>query len=515
MNKLNKKLVLSILIAFLIPVTIFAQQYQIQDVTYDITGSTREYPLRLAVDIDQDRIFNSTQALDAYIDNLKVQFQNQRVLESSDVSYTLGSRTSENIIPVFLTVTTVDSNNLIIAPYPKYDSNEGFTFKADSKDYNFLGSMQTLDAEFYYEWEIGDSSIPGDVDTHTFGTLASFRYPFAIGPIDAFWNNTLGVSYIIGENTPNFEYRTGLSARYDITEIIAIQLELEQGILYDRQYDFFGDTFYFSEEVLLSMPITLVKTDNYGNIVWTPKVSSIFYWDLDGIDPLNEDLYDTTLDFGHSFALGRVDWVENFKDGFTFSFSQTLSLELNDKTLSISGDVAASYFKAFEHLGIKSRLYLMSITNTTDELGDRVRGLKNDFIDTNSAVVVNFDLPIRVWKTDWVGYGLWDWTDFLDFEMQVSPFFDIALGYNEFTNSSFSPKDGWYGAGLEVVGYLEELRSVQGRVSVGVDVVKFADKVGDRVGFVESTVNSLFNTAWRYTEGPEWYEITIGIGLFY
>ncbi len=515
MKKANKKLLLSFFIVFLIPVSIFAQGYQIQDVSYDITGNTREYPLSQAVEIDQKRIFNSVQDLNTYIADLRVQFQNQRVLESSDVSYTLGSRTSENIIPVFVTVTTVDSNNLIIAPYPRYDSNEGFTFKADSKNYNFLGSMQTLDAEIFYEWEIEDPSVANDVDTHTFGTLASFSYPFAIGPIDSFWNNTLGVSYIIGESTPNLEYKTGFSARYDITDIIAIQLELEQGILYDREYDIYGDTFYFSEEVLLSMPITLVKTDNYGNIVWTPKISSVFYWDLDGIDPLNEDLYDTTLDMGHSFSLGRVNWVENFKDGFSFSLSQTLSLELNDRTLYTSGSVSASYFKAFEHLGIKSQLYAVNIINTDTELGGRMRGLRNDFVETNSAIVLNFDLPIRVWRTDWVGYGLWDWTQYLDFEMQVSPFVDVALGYNPLANSTFSIKDGWYGSGIEIVGYLEELRSVQGRVSFGVDVVKFADKVGDRVSFVESAVDSLFNTAWRYTEGPEWYELTIGIGLFY
>ncbi len=512
--KKSKVIYLAVLLS-IVPVALFSQQYQIRDVTYDITGSTQEYPLRQAVDIDTKKVFQSKESLDVYVADLHTQFQSIRVLESVSIIPTLGRANVENIIPVDLRIVTEDTFNIIVAPYPRFDSNDGFSFKIDSKNYNFLGSMQTLDAEVSYEFDFKDPSDPLDKDTHTIGSYASFTYPFGLGPVDLTWKNTLGLSYTIGESEPGIDFASAINATYPINDIISISLGLTQGISYDVDYKRYDDAFYFSEIASFSIPVTLVKTESLGSIKWTPSVSATYYWDLNGINTANEDLYDTTLDFGHSFSLGRVDWFGNFKNGFTFSFSQSLEKEMYMNKFSINNTINASYFKAFKHIGLKSRLYLLDSIGADHEVGDYVRGVRNDYIDTNAVAIINLDLPIKVWQTDWVRYGLWDWTRYLNFELQISPFVDIALGYNPVTNSTYSPKDGWYAGGIEVVGYLNEARSIVGRISGGVDLVQAADKVGDHVSFIDTAVNALFNTSWRSKANPSWYEFSFGIGLFY
>ena len=56
------------------------------------------------------------------------------------------------------------------------------------------------------------------------------------------------------------------------------------------------------------------------------------------------------------------------------------------------------------------------------------------------------------------------------------------------------------------------MKSITGRISLGVDAVKLLDKVGNKISFVEKVTDKIFNTSWR--TGSIW-ELYIGIGLFY
>ena len=60
--------------------------------------------------------------------------------------------------------------------------------------------------------------------------------------------------------------------------------------------------------------------------------------------------------------------------------------------------------------------------------------------------------------------------------------------------------------------YPKKMKSITGRVSLGIDAVKFLDKVGNKISIVDKVTNRVFNTDWRY--GSMW-ELFIGIGLFY
>ena len=52
----------------------------------------------------------------------------------------------------------------------------------------------------------------------------------------------------------------------------------------------------------------------------------------------------------------------------------------------------------------------------------------------------------------------------------MSPFFDAALCYNKITKKYFDLKDGFYGAGLEMIVYPVKWSGITIRASVGIDV---------------------------------------------
>ncbi len=511
-NKIKNCLKLSVVFGVLLCTTFsFAQQYQIHTVVYNSNGRTLQYPLKKAVEIDTTTVFSSQEALDTYVDYLIVQFNNLRVLETATIDTTFGEEVN-TIVPVNLTITTEDSTNFIVFPMPKYSTGSGFSIKLDSKDYNFLGTMETLDAEFFYNFDFADKTDPTSKDTHSFGIYGGYSYPFAIGSVDSSWNNKLGLSYTVGHSAPSVDFSTGLGFYYPITDILAFNLSCTQGIVYDQDYESYGDEFYFSESASFSMPLTLVSTPNFGNFTWTPSISTRYYWDFDRINLLNEDLCNTTVSFGHSFSLGTVNWIGNFKDGFSFSFGQTLALDFCNNNFSTSTYLESKYFKSFEHLGIKSRFYFFQMENTSRSFDGSLRGVYGSGVNSDSGIIVNFDLPITVWQTDWVGYGFWNWMRYVDFEMQISPFFDMAIGQNSKSGRTYSPKDGFYTAGIEVVGYPTKFRNVQGRISFGIDLVNFASKLGKNSDFFDKLANKFFDTGWRT---DNWYELSIGIGLFY
>ena len=133
------------------------------------------------------------------------------------------------------------------------------------------------------------------------------------------------------------------------------------------------------------------------------------------------------------------------------------------------------------------------------------------------AKSLNIDLPIKVVQTDWVNFfnyfGLnWNWTRLFDFELQLSPFFDMSLCKNVKTGTQYLIEDGFYSCGLEMLVFPNKMKSIVGRVSLGVDAVKTLDKIGNKISFVDKVTNRVFNTEWR--SGSMW-ELFIGIGLFY
>lgn len=483
----------------------FAEGYQIVDVQYDLDGRAKEYSLNKKLDIRRDTIFQTEEELKLYIDFVTQKVSDQRVLENTNVSYQLGALNEQGIIPVTLMIAADETWNILPVPYPKYNSNSGFSLKLKVKDYNFLGTMEPLnfDLEFYQEDE---------GTTNVLGLGIDFSIPFQLGVLDAQWNNDISAAYKFGDSKPFFSFSTGLDLAYAF-KYVALQLEAEQSFDIDPSYKEAGDEFYATEYLKFSAPVTLLRTTGpLGNITFTPFTSLTYYWDANGIK--HPDLVGPTVGLGYSFSTGKVNWFGNFRKGFISSLSH--SYDYNFDTTKWSTELAFNFqgFYFFNAIGITTRAKLFTHYDIahgrnagSTNVAEWMRGVydSTDYnegrADLATGFIMNLDFPIRILVTDWMGWGkaifkrdMPSWFSFFDFEMQIAPFVDIALhGADDYCLVHLY--DGFYSAGLEVIVYPAKMRSIQVRASAGLDL-------GAR----------LFDQDWRTKRG---LEIEIGIGLHY
>ena len=496
--------ILCVLILLVNTVFLFAEQYQVVDVHYDLDGRTREYALNKVLDIRRDVVLESEEELKLYVDFIAQKLRDQRVLEDSNVTYELGEAV-DGIVPVTLFIRADETWNILPLPYPKYDSNSGFTLKIKVKDYNFLGTMEPLDfdLEFYQEDE-GTKNV--------LGLGFDFSIPFAIGMFDANWENDASISYTFGNSKPDFSFSTGLDLSYSL-RYVTLKLEAEQSVDLDSEYKDVGDEIYGTEYLKFSTPVTILRTTGaFGNVNFIPFASVTYRWDLDGIQHM--DLVGPSVDLGYSFSTGKVNWFGNFRKGFTSSFSHSYVYNFHKAEWSteVAFEFSGFYFINFFGVNTRSKIFThydvaYQRNSGTTNVAEWLRGVYNDTsynsgrADLATGFVMNIDFPIRVLVTDWRGWGkalfkkdMPSWFSIFDFEMHIVPFIDLAL-YGADDYCLLHLDDGFYSAGLEVIVYPEKMRSIQVRASAGLDLAA-----------------RLLEQDWRDKKG---LEIEIGIGLHY
>lgn len=491
---------------FLIPLVIYSQTetgYRIETVDYQIDGSTREYPLKRAVEIDMERVFSSQEELDLYIDDLRLQFNNLRVLEKSSVEASLGQKNEEGVIPVHLAVKTEDTVNIIALPKPGFDSNSGFEMKIKLKNYNFFGSMQELNADIEYDYDENDNqSMAGGF---------SFSIPFEAFDYSFVWNLSTSLT-VPFDNRPIYDLETGIQMEIPVSSL-KINLGFVQGVSVnnrdaDKQY-YKDDWLYYTESLSMNIPITLLRYGTNNEIVWAPMVSFSVNWDSDGIQ--DDDLKGPALSLGHSLIAGRINWVGNFRRGYNVALGNNYVVNFHedkDLVINITG-LLQGHYSFFDRVGISTRLsgFYNFYDYVSEKQGGKIRGILDKRVDADYALFYNLDIPIRVMRVNFKEISGIDWTEYISFEMHVSPFFDMALAHNaeadeeEEERNSFSFKDGWYACGLEVIVYPLKMRSIYARASVGFDL--------------EAVLKSGKLSGRSERDGGSIRELFIGIGLAY
>lgn len=485
-------------------------KYKIDKANYHMKGSTKEIALRNKVPVDYNTLFKSKTDFEDYIENFKIQLQNQRVFKSTDVKVTYSEPSEINIISVELDIYTEDTWNLLIFPRPGASSDNGFTLKLKVKDYNSFGSMEPFDVDVGFDY-----TASGELELFAGFDLT---VPFMLGPVYSAWNFDTELDYSF-EKGFGGHIKTGCDFSLPL-EITSLNFSVKQGFDYNPDYKATGDACYFTEEASMSMPFTIGKLGNWSAISWTPSLSFKWRWDKDifttdipsGIE--HSDLRSPVLSFCNSVGFGRVDWIENFRQGFSFSASQSVSYNFHDynksqtssiSQLSTSFDVTAKGFLSTKYVGFNSKINFFSYLNTSRDVTDNIRGVRDYDYDFRSGIIANFDMPIHLFDvniSEWFEGGNW-FTNFLrklDFEVQVSPFIDVAIGDNLIAGSFYDYKDGVYAGGIEILGFLKKARSIQGRFSVGVDL--------GRTIFPKKFIN----LDWR--TGSRW-EYYLGFSLSY
>ncbi len=505
----------------------FAQTFHISEVKYNIESSgnfsiskTKEYALEQNVSIDKKTIFASQEEFETYINNYIRELTNIRAFEIIDVTWEkIDSLSTDNAFEVLFLVHVKDSLHLLALPHViSYNSNEGWKPKLKAKDSNFFGSLNMMSADFY-----GIVPVVSDNKSFEVGAELDFNIPFKAGIFDAEWTNDYVFYYNFSKPTPEWEAQTGvkLSLPFDTYKL---QLEFNQYAFRNYEYEIFGDTTYFKEEAIASIPLTVANIENWGKIIYTPYSQIYFNWDKDSINILNNDLSSPTASIGHNLFTSRIDWIGNYRKGSSFELDNAFQyyFQRHDFVPFISFESKLyNYFVLFDSdyfnkIGITSQLYAFTYLNTkgkkyyySEKIGQRLRGIRDDqrysdstsipsekILNTSSAIVLNLDFPYHIFTTHFTNHIM----NYFNCDCQIAPFFDFALINNRSTNKTFNLKDGFYSGGVEVLVYPKKWSSFTVRASLGIDIGQLLFK------------NSL-NYDWR--RDISLYELSVGIGLHY
>ncbi len=485
-----------------------SQEWIVQSGDFEAKGGTKIEALKRELKIEIGKRFKSRQELDFYIVKIKQDLINRRLFESVQVEAEESGQDSEGNHQMSVFVKTLDSRHFLLLPYPKYDSNEGFEFKIKLKDDNFLGLMNPLSSDIFFQYEQKENKS----DDFVAGASLKYQLPFSMGPIQASWNNDLFFKYAFVRGEPEWNLKSGFTFLLPFKNF-GLKLDLTQGFVRDADYKVFDDELYWTENAKFSVPIVLERFEKIGNLVYTPAAEFDFKWDLDGINPIDEDLLSPRLIFSHELSLGQVNWEGNFRKGFFAAASQSGAYNFKVNEFQPGVKIKANVFAAWKRAGFNSRLTLFAERNVFTRYGSLLRGIADDQYFAGvaqnpngyaakgaAAIALNIDVPIKILTTDWEKWGFKFLRSF-NFELQIAPFIDVALAANRITGRVFDPRDGFYCAGIEVLLFPQKWKSVQIRASAGFDIGRLLLK-------------DCIDTSWRDSAASK-KELTIGIGLFY
>ena len=488
---------------------------KIEKIDYKIEGLTRKYPLQLAVPINKDVIFETEQEYFDYLDAIRLKLNNLRVLETSTVESEY-IEIQEGIALAKITISTKDTWNIIALPFPKFDSNTGFVAKLKGKDYNFFGTMQVLNVDISYVLDNSGKSSGG------LGT--NFSFPFKAGPLDAIYK--LEALLNVEKQNASFDLNNIIEFCYQ-TRFVDIYFGYHQGFYLNRPRDEnegkkeitqtgeyedkkdgkpVYDKYFFNTKFFLYTPITLYNFAYAGKLVYTPYISLYGNWAFNELKERKKRGISTT--FSHSLSLSRVDWKNNFREGFSFNIENSYSYNffLKDLPEIEVSSTLVGYYSFANRVGLYAQLdafYFFS-QELSQRAGRTLRGILNKRIKTDTGITLNFDIPIRITSFDFKEITGVEWARFLGFEWFISFFLDMALVHDMQTNRYFHPSDGWYSGGIEMILYPHKMRSIYFRISLGFDLSELKNVKG---------INKIAGIAKRDNEAIS--EIFIGIGLHY
>ncbi|AIN93947.1 hypothetical protein H0R90_09820 [Treponema putidum] len=463
--------------------------YKIDIVEYSIKGLTKAGHLSAKVPIDKNRIFASREELDAYILGLNTELNNIRTIERHEINFEF-LEPKNNIILVKLKIYVKDTWNIIAIPYPSFDSNKGLEFKIKLKDFNFLGTLEPLTIDLIYNRNNeGKSSFE-------FGS--GFALPFYINPVRLLWSSSEWIS-INQDKKLDFEFETGLSASSKLgVDWITLTAGIKQSI--DVSASPSEKDYYLTNGFYTSLTFDIYKNQTLGSITWTPYFGINGNWKFKKMT--DEKRKGLNINWSHSLGMGKVNWINNFRQGFAASFDNSYEYNTYRKGhVDVSFNLETKGFYSFlDRVGLYGRcdFYYNLFNKTSEKSGKILRGILNNRIKTDTAFSFNFDVPIKIGVFKWEEITGVEWTRFFGFELHVTPFLDMALVHDTESNTYYNPKYGWYSGGFEIIMYPVKMRSIYARISYGHDLREIKNKDG-----------------YAKRDGRPVSEIFIGIGLHY
>ena len=479
---MNIKVLFLGLLFFFVCVFVFSQDYNDESVfiinsyNYNIKGITRHYALDYRTELFAGEEITGFSNFETFIQNKKQLLINERVLKDNvRIEYTVGE-IEDGKYPVDLEIFAEDTWNIIALPYPKYDSNSGFSITIKARDYNFLGTMSALRFDIGYARDgegrnffslMLDSGIP----FYLFGLNWHFDFDhnYTYHPDmeeHHYYKNTTGISVELP--VKNTTLTVGFNENLVINE--------ENSDIDKPVYGNFQSGLYMSSNPYVSWKIpTTLEIGSYGELTYTPKISAAFNHEIS--TPLSDNRIGPFLGFSHSLGFGRIDWIGNFYRGYSAYIGNSLSYDFfkanNDKeALSYNINFTGiAHFVFNDFLGLSSRLMYRQWFNTyNDSAGDALRGILDKNIHADFIVSLNLDLPVRAFQirpSEWFNNSK---LKVFNFDIHTNPVIDFGLFKYSEIHSSFGLDNFLVSGGLEIVIFPEFFRSLFFRISLCFDL---------------------------------------------
>ncbi len=517
------------------------EKYKILNLEFNSQGKTKVYAIKRNVtNIDYNKIFTSKEEFETYLSDIKQQLVNTRLVDNIQYSYEIAG-TEDDINLAKVSYSFSDSKSFLALPKPTLDTNSGFEIKLKLKDNNFLGTMSDLNLDL--NGQFGNKDAPDDWSKITGGFNFEYEFPFNIGITENSWSNTFEFNWEIGDDLPEFNYNTGLVFGIPFGDH-KINLSGTQSVVREKDYIEYGDELYFIEKAEISLPLVLGYLGNTTAVTYTPSVNIVYNWDKDGINENNTDLKQSPMmNVVQSIGVSNINWTEkyNFRNGYYFSTEQGIGWDFHTE---IIGEKVVPYitanarcYKSWTYLGFALNSNFFAGLNKNTKIGSYLRGaadyqkFSDDYnVDTNNyaletqcALTFNIDFPIHIITTDWIKWGEaifgkysemssvkqkiflvpYKLFQYLNFELQISPFIDVGLLKNRASGSIFNIKEGIYTGGLEFLIYPQKWKSYVVRASIGYDLSKG----------ILSQKTDYFDSDWRNPSRN--YEFYFGLGLLF
>ena len=401
----------------------------------DIDGSTREIrALERKVDFHVGDVFATEGELMDFLADERQDLINYRVFDSVEIS---AINIREDDLSVYWNVTTkvVDSWTLVPIPYPKYSSNSGFRLALRTDYANAFGTMTDLNMN------LGFNTQKNEVTNNWEITRWNITPQWSGVKLGDYWGMSVSANLSKGGD----EFTSGSA----LTQ-------------YNYSYYQTGLGASFSRKIVGNLSYS-VSTDFDFRFAYKDERN----WGNFDEEPFN-------ISLGNGLYLSSVDWRENFREGSSYGISHliryTFSTNANDrKVVNELNAYGIWYLLLDDIINLSTRLGSFYIFN--DERsgsGGYVRGVADSSLSGETGVYLQNSLGFQFWRWE----GVWD--------AQVHPFFDIALiGNVEDFDINNNLK---YGAGVDLVLYLDVLPTLVARATVGFNLSdRELDGLGDKL----------------------------------
>jgi len=416
-----KKTVTTIVFLIILLAGAGAQEiHKLEKFNIEIDGKTREKALINEMTLKAGSEFPDKASLEQALYRQEQDLINLRVFNTISMTLSEGNKVKDTVLYT-VDVKVEDSWTIYPIPYPKYNSNDGFRLGLKIFYDNALGSLNN----FYL------------------GTNITFKYDRE----DQKWINSEWTinPQLNAVKIGKLDYDFGFMQQKSYTE-------KKDGDVYLEKYT------YYNTAANVRTTFNFGPENKYFYQV-NPGIGMNYAYSGTGYQGNQEPYY---LSFNHGGGFSKVDWKGNFREGFTVTAGNTLRyVHRNDSAdqFKVYLDGQTSFFKILNpRMNYSTRLSgVISFMDDMNSLGVNLRGVEDSTMYGTNGLFLNNDMNFSV--IQWKGVG----------EAQFQPFFDIGLARRK-NEALHMDRDLRYSTGADFILYLDKLKGLHARASIGVDL---------------------------------------------